>query len=169
MLDLDFLPRPPCYTVEVHRSDGGFSREFVDVGRRRLETYGPDGRLSFAAIYRHDLGLCWTLNPFAGGWVETPLAREANPLTQALASMVRWEPADSVVFGGIACLRFIGHYQMQEVGQAREECLIESATGLPLRHATYDKVGREAVVWSRTSLELSSPAPSLFEAPGLLQ
>jgi hypothetical protein len=167
MADADFPPRPPCYTVVVHRSDGGYSRESVDGPRRRLETYGRDGRLLFAAIYRHDLGLCWSLHPLAGRWTESPFAQmKASPLAQSLGSMVRWAAAGPVESGGVACLQYVGTYQMQDVGSAREECLIESATGLPLRHATYNKLGQEAVVWTRTSLDLTPPDPSLFEAPG---
>ncbi len=96
-----------------------------------------------------------------------PLAQlEGRPLAQALRSMLRWEPAGRVVFGEIACLRYVGKYRMRDVGLAREECLVESATGLPLRHATYDKSGLEAIVWTRTSLDLAPPDPSLFEPPG---
>lgn len=168
MTDQDFPPRPLSYKVVVHRSDGGYSMEAVDGARRRLETYGKDGRLSFAAIYRHDLGLCWSLHPLAGTWVESRLTQmESSPLAQSLGSMVLWAPAGPVEFGGVACLRYVGNYKMENVGLAREECLIERATGLPLRHATYDKLGQEAVVWTRTSLELTPPDPSLFEAaPG---
>lgn len=58
-----FPARPACFFLEMVRSDGGYSKEFVVGELRRLELYGTAGELLHLFIYRPDLGLSWCSMP----------------------------------------------------------------------------------------------------------
>ena len=165
MLSSPLPQRPSCFSMEVSRSDGGGSKEYVDGGRRRLELYQRDGFLTGLTIWRPDKGVYWTLVPGSRVFHECSLAElEAMAGEQASDFILDWTPEGAEVIGGLDCLRWVGRYRKAARG-AYEECFVEVATGLPVRHITYDMLGQRSVVWERQSLKLGSPDPAVFEIP----
>jgi hypothetical protein len=150
--------------MEVSRSDGGGSKEYVDGGRRRLELYQRDGSITGLTIWRPDWGVCWTLVPGSRNFLEYSLAELEAMAEQASVLALDWTPEGAEVIGGLDCRRWVGRYREPARG-AYEECFVEVATGLPVRHITYDMAGQKSVVWERQSLKLGSPDSAMFEIP----
>src|SRR5262245_52066440 len=160
-----FPRRPSCFSMEVSRSDGGGSKEYVHGGHRRLELYERDGSLTGLTIWRPDKGVYWTLLPGSRVFQEGLLSDlEAMAGEQACDCILDWTTEGTAVISGVECLRLVGRYRKPARG-AHEECFIDVATGLPLRQITYDLSGQRSVVWERQSLTLGPPDPAVFEIP----
>jgi hypothetical protein len=155
-------------------SDGQKSREFVHGRLKRLEIYSLTSELPQLHIYRPDKGLSWTAMPGSKTLQEFSDSPAEAATALAINALVAWSEEGTAVIDGCQCIRFVGKYveppadagyYVTGPGRAYEECFIDAANGLPVRHVTYDQLGQQAVVNDRKAFDLQPRDLELFELP----
>jgi hypothetical protein len=169
-----FPPRPDCYFLEMHSSDGQHSKEYVNGKLKRLEIYGPTSELPQLYIYRRDKGVTWSAMPGSKTLRETAASPATAATAAAVNALIAWTNEGTAKIEGRKCIRFVGTYvepqagagyYVMGTGRAYEETFIDAENGLPVRHATYDMLGKLSVVNERTAFDLNPPDLALFEVP----
>lgn len=130
----------------------------------RLEQYNVAGELDSLSVYRPDKDICWSALPASGTLYESAFPRD--PVFAAFVdTLFAWNDEGSEIIDGRECRRYVGTPQSASAGQSHEVIYIEAANGLPVRHITYDVLGRPARSELRSAFNLKPQAPSLFERP----
>jgi hypothetical protein len=169
-----FPARPICYFLEMHSSNGTHSKEYVNGNLKRLEIYSANSELPQLHIYRPDKGVSWTAMPGSTTLREFRYSLARGATAKASDSLVAWTQEGTAEIEGCKCIRFVGKYVdppadvgyfVMDPGRAYEESFIDAANGLPVRHITYDRFGKPAVVNERIAFNLNPPEAALFEIP----
>lgn len=160
-------PMPKQFSAEIVRSDGNYSKIWIDGFRRRVETYNENGIQSIV-ISRPDKGVLWSfVLPDYKVVQEFPLKSE--PIEGAFdpTTLLKWTQEGIELVDGHECLRFIGRYNIPDVpaGDAYELAYIDLVTNMYRRKITYNKLGRQSLIVDYRSVILEPPDKLVFELP----